>query len=268
MNLACVSLDAQSIADQCILMTPSIPEDGIHNFLEGLEEELNQNQSTHRMTQWLNELIKEHNQEGVSVLALVPHSSPPSLSLPLPLPLASLRPIILYHWCDRTDQDLRGSVYTITSEIVRELSLPSHPSLHHFHILKLWIDEYVGIVAGRHAMLSMANKLQMESPSIPEYSPLMIQVPSGNQDRLGSNQATAVPLPPHPAPAPAPTSQTAQLNLGTNVEMDLSSYGSIDYSTITNLGTPFNLQPANTPRQSSSMRECVEPKTKTAFSFQ
>lgn len=69
MSLECVNLDAQSITDQCVLMTPSIPEDGVHNFLEGLEEELSQNRSTHRLAQWLNELIKEHNQEGVSVFA-------------------------------------------------------------------------------------------------------------------------------------------------------------------------------------------------------
>lgn len=138
-------------------------------------------------------------------------------------------------------------MYTITSEVIRALTLESAVSLGHFHILKLWIDEYVGIVAGRHAMLAATNKVHIQSPSIPDYSPLMIQVPSGNQDQFGSNQATAVPVPVPPSLPPA-----SQFNLagGTGTDMDLGSYdSSIDYSSINNLGTPFNFQPAATPRQ-------------------
>lgn len=161
-------------------------------------------------------------------------------------------------------------MYTITSEIIRELTVRSEPSLHHFQILKLWIDEYVGIVADRHAILSEANKLhQPMAPlglglgsntglvpeySLQDYSPLIIQVPNPGVDRFGGDQATAVPPP-------------SQINLSASTELaelDLGSYGpSIDYSTH-NLGTPFQFQPSSAPRQSSvmrDMRDYVEPKT-------
>lgn len=68
----CVELDAKSVADQCILLTPSKQEDGVHNFLEGLEEVLKDSGSTYRLGSWLNGLIKEYPQEGASVFAYVP----------------------------------------------------------------------------------------------------------------------------------------------------------------------------------------------------
>lgn len=68
---ACADLDVQDIADQCTLVSPSIAEDGVHNFLEGLEETMKDSPSTHRFGSWLNELVKNHREEGASVFASV-----------------------------------------------------------------------------------------------------------------------------------------------------------------------------------------------------
>lgn len=109
--------------------------------------------------------------------------------------------------------------------------------------MKLWIDEYVGIVAGRQTMLATISKQ--------DYCPLTIDVPQGGQNLFQGDQPTAVP--------PQRVASTAQMM---NPEMDLGPFdSSIDYSSL-GLGAPFQFQPATTPRQStSSMMGFVEPKT-------
>ena len=173
---------------------------------------------------------------------------------------------------DRSGADpISGSVCAITSEVVRELTLRSDPTLPHFQILKLWIDEYVGIVAGRHAIRAIASS---HLDTMPAYSPLMINVPFGNVNQFEGDQATAIPLPlqvqahasaPVPTPTPTPTPTPISV-MEPSTEMDLGSYDSsaVDYSSLT-LGTPFQLQSATTLRQSSSsmsssVRDLVEPK--------
>ena len=69
MSRACADLDCENIADQCSLVSPTIPADEVHNFLEGLGEVLELNRSTQRIGSWLSEFGKEVRQQSGSVIA-------------------------------------------------------------------------------------------------------------------------------------------------------------------------------------------------------
>lgn len=68
MSGACGDLNIEAIALQCDLSSPTFSDDEVHNFIEGLEETLEQSHSsTHRLSLWLNGLIKDlHRDEALA----------------------------------------------------------------------------------------------------------------------------------------------------------------------------------------------------------
>jgi hypothetical protein len=74
----------------------------------------------------------------------------------------------------------------LTSQIVRVLTLRSDPNLQAFQLLKTFVDDYVTIVATRHAVFVISDPIEGQydsvSPPLEEYnSGLTVDVP-----RLGT----------------------------------------------------------------------------------
>lgn len=109
----------------------------------------------------------------------------------------------------------------LTSEMARQLALQGDPNLGHFQVLKIWIDDYVGILAIKASLLGNGTGIAQAV-----YVPISIGVPAEHM-QLDSGLTTAIPPPPAAASIATTIADPAPsiAGLATNIQDYDSSLG-------------------------------------------